>query len=138
MSASIEGTRQALIDALDPLIPERARCALIDFPAHPNVGDSAIWLGERAYLRQRGVNVAYTCDIKNYSKSHLERSIGDGTILINGGGNSVTSPHHHALRMRVSETFRGNGSFNCRNRLISRAAARWKNRSAPSTRTPIS
>ena len=48
--------------------------ALIDFPAHPNVGDSAIWLGERAYLRRRGADVAYTCDIKNYSKSRLARS----------------------------------------------------------------
>jgi exopolysaccharide biosynthesis predicted pyruvyltransferase EpsI len=106
LNALIEGTRQALIEALDPLIPAGARCALIDFPAHPNVGDSAIWLGERAYLRQRGVNVAYTCDLQNYSKSHLERSIGDGTILIHGGGNfGDLWPHHHRLRLKVLRDF---------------------------------
>ena len=106
MKTLINNIRQTLVDALDRLIPERARCALIDFPAHPNVGDSAIWLGERAYLRQRGVNVAYTCDVRNYSKSHLERSIGDGTILIHGGGNfGDLWTHHHALRMKVVRDF---------------------------------
>jgi pyruvyl transferase EpsO len=106
LNASIDGIRQALVDALDPLIPQRARCALIDFPAHPNVGDSAIWLGERAYLRSRGVVVAYTCDVKNYSKRHLDRSLGEGTILIHGGGNfGDLYPHHHALRLKVLRDF---------------------------------
>ena len=32
---------------LHELITPGSRCALVDFPMHANVGDSAIWLGER-------------------------------------------------------------------------------------------
>src|SRR5688572_31693526 len=81
----MDAIRQALVNVLDPLIPQGARCALIDFPAHPNVGDSAIWLGERAYLRNRGVAMVYTCDVRNYSRRLLDRTVDDGTILIHGG-----------------------------------------------------
>jgi exopolysaccharide biosynthesis predicted pyruvyltransferase EpsI len=106
LTDSLGRIRQSLTDVLDPLIPRRSRCALVDFPAHPNVGDSAIWLGERAYLRDRGVVVAYTCDIKNYSKPQLDRLIGDGSILIHGGGNfGDLWPHHHALRLQVIRDF---------------------------------
>jgi hypothetical protein len=35
---------------------------LVDYPNHANVGDSAIWLGEIAYLsRTLGVQPAYCC-----------------------------------------------------------------------------
>lgn len=99
--------KRAIADTLDPLIPNGSRCALVDFPAHPNVGDSAIWLGERAYLRERGVTVAYTCDRRNYSRARLDRTLGDGAILIHGGGNfGDLWPHHHALRLRVLREFR--------------------------------
>ena len=40
-------------DVLDPLIPRGSQVALFDFPNHSNVGDSAIWLGEQAYLSTR-------------------------------------------------------------------------------------
>jgi pyruvyl transferase EpsO len=100
--------RQALVNVLDPLIPEGARCALIDFPAHPNVGDSAIWLGERAYLRDRGVAVVYTCDAGNYSRQQLERTCDDdATILIHGGGNFGDLWRHHRFRLKVLRDFRG-------------------------------
>jgi pyruvyl transferase EpsO len=99
--------KRAVADTLDRLIPKGSRCALVDFPAHPNVGDSAIWLGERAYLRGRGVTVAYTCDLHNYSRKLLDRALGDGPILIHGGGNfGDLWPHHHALRLRVLRHFR--------------------------------
>ena len=102
----MDAIRQALVNVLDPLIPEGSRCALIDFPAHPNVGDSAIWLGERAYLRQRGAAMVYTCDVRNYSRRLLERTVGDGTILLHGGGNfGDLWPHHHALRLKVLRDF---------------------------------
>jgi pyruvyl transferase EpsO len=94
--------RQAILDVLNPLIPAGSRCALVDYPAHPNVGDSAIWLGEKAYLRDRGVTVAYTCDTRNYSPASLERALRDGLILIHGGGNfGDLWPHHHTLRLKV-------------------------------------
>src|SRR3546814_4150338 len=36
---------------LDAVLPS-GKLALVDFPDHSNVGDSAIWLGEMAYLRK--------------------------------------------------------------------------------------
>ncbi len=45
-----------------PLLPVGEPVALLDFPNHMNVGDAAIWLGERALLRSLGVPVAYACD----------------------------------------------------------------------------
>jgi len=106
-SPSLDWWKQSLEDTLNALIPYGSRCALIDFPAHSNVGDSAIWLGERAYLRARGVTVAYTCDLHNYSRALLDRRLGSGTILIHGGGNfGDLYPHHHRLRLRVLRDFR--------------------------------
>ena len=103
----MDAIRQALVNVLDPLIPKGARCALIDFPAHPNVGDSAIWLGERAYLRDRGVDIVYTCDVGNYSRRQLERTSDDGTILIHGGGNFGDLWRQHLLRLKVLRDFPG-------------------------------
>ena len=61
--------------------------ALLNFPNHRNVGDPAIWLGERAVLQRLDVPVAYTCTPDTFSLRALRRAVGDGTILLNGGGN---------------------------------------------------
>lgn len=105
----LDQLRREIAAVLDPLIPESSRCALVDFPAHPNVGDSSIWLGERAYLRDRRVTVAYTCDMKNYRKADLSRVLDDRcTILIHGGGNfGDLWPHHQAFRLRVMRDWPG-------------------------------
>ena len=70
-----------------PLIPRDRPCALVDFPNYTNVGDSAIWVGERAVLDHLGIEVAYTADRISFRRRTLERRIGRGPILINGGGN---------------------------------------------------
>lgn len=78
---------QARIDAaLEPHVPAGEPVALLDFPNHPNAGDSAIWLGEIEYLRRRRVPVAYTCDFRSYSERILRERVGGGTILLHGGG----------------------------------------------------
>ncbi|RYE09986.1 MAG: exopolysaccharide biosynthesis protein [Hyphomicrobiales bacterium] len=61
--------------------------SLLDFPDYPNVGDSAIWAGQLAWLR-RSVQSAptYTCDHRT-EVSTLERDLADGPILLSGGGN---------------------------------------------------
>jgi pyruvyl transferase EpsO len=81
--------------------------ALLDFPNHMNVGDSAIWLGERALLRDLGVPVAYACDQRGYVARHLRRALpAGGTILLHGGGNfGDLYPRHQRLRERVVEDF---------------------------------
>jgi exopolysaccharide biosynthesis predicted pyruvyltransferase EpsI len=60
--------------------------ALVDYPNHANSGDSAIWSGEAAYLGSRDVPVGYTCDFMTFSPRRLREHIGDGTILLHGGG----------------------------------------------------
>jgi exopolysaccharide biosynthesis predicted pyruvyltransferase EpsI len=93
-----------LSDLLEPGTP----CALVDFPHHANVGDSAIWLGERALLRRARVSVAYTCDLKSFSAQELTDRLPTGTILIHGGGNlGDLWPAHQEFRERIIRTFSG-------------------------------
>jgi pyruvyl transferase EpsO len=59
--------------ALRPLIPAGHPVALIGFPSHANVGDSAIWLGETTYLRRHRNRIVYVCDPWSYSRAEAER-----------------------------------------------------------------
>ncbi len=94
-------------DMLRPLIRTDAPCALLDFPNHTNLGDSAIWLGQLALLRRLNVGQPrYICDFRSYSRARLEAQIGDGTILLAGGGNfGDLYPHHQELREAVIADF---------------------------------
>ena len=101
--------RATIAAVLDPLIPIREPVALVDFPDHANVGDSAIWLGELAYLAGRQADVVYHCDLKSFHPEALRARIGDGLVLLHGGGNLGTLwPAHQALRERVVELFPNN------------------------------
>jgi exopolysaccharide biosynthesis predicted pyruvyltransferase EpsI len=94
---------------LDPLLEGESKFALVGFPNHSNVGDSAIWLGQLAYLRRRGGRVAYMCDEWSYDPGELARRLGDGTILIAGGGSlGDVWPDYERLREDVVERFHGN------------------------------
>lgn len=75
------------LDVLAGLLATDEPCALIGFPYHANVGDSAIWLGERDLLRRLSVPISYTCDLDNFSEEALRVCLPTGTILIHGGGN---------------------------------------------------
>jgi pyruvyl transferase EpsO len=74
-------------EVLGPLLPAGTPCALLDFPNHSNVGDSAIWLGEREWLRRNGLEAVYACDVATYSRDQLAARLGRGVILLHGGGN---------------------------------------------------
>lgn len=81
--------------------------ALVDYPDHSNVGDSAIWLGEMAYLRERNRLPAYYSAMNDLDDAALARAIGDGPILIHGGGNLGTLwPKHEQLRIHLLNTHR--------------------------------
>ena len=82
--ADLRGTIEKTLGAV---IPRDRPCALVDFPNHTNVGDSAIWLGARTVLGTLGIDVAYTADRTSFRRRTLERRVGRGPILINGGGN---------------------------------------------------
>lgn len=79
--------RSRITRVLSTLLAPGTRCALVDFPLHANVGDSAIWLGERAMLRELGVSVAYTCDERSFRPEDLLTVVPEGVILVSGGGN---------------------------------------------------
>jgi pyruvyl transferase EpsO len=80
LSGEIEST-------LRPLLAGVRKVALLDYPNFPNVGDSAIWLGQIAWLRSLGLRPVYSADRRLYSEERLRRCVGDGTIIFSGGGN---------------------------------------------------
>jgi pyruvyl transferase EpsO len=91
---------------LGELLGPGSRCALVDFPMHANIGDSAIWLGERALLGGLGVEIGYTCGGASFSAQDLATRLPAGVILIHGGGNlGDLWPHHQHLRERIIRCF---------------------------------
>jgi exopolysaccharide biosynthesis predicted pyruvyltransferase EpsI len=95
-----------LHEVLDPLLPKNKAVALLDFPNHSNVGDSAIWAGQKILLRALGVSIPYVCDISTFCHSELSMRLQGGTILLSGGGNlGDLWPHHQAFRERIISTF---------------------------------
>jgi pyruvyl transferase EpsO len=100
--------RARLEDVLLPLLPQGARFALLDYPNHENVGDAAIWAGERAFLAAHGRDIVYVSDLQSYSARRLRSRLGsDGVILLHGGGNfGDLYPHHQRHRESVIAEFR--------------------------------
>ncbi|WP_213981330.1 polysaccharide pyruvyl transferase family protein [Sphingomonas sp. dw_22] len=98
---------QRFAQMLDSVLPP-GELALVDFPDHSNVGDSAIWLGEMAYLRQRGRLPVYYSAISDFDDEACRAAIGEGPILIHGGGNMGTLwPKHEAFRLHLLERHQG-------------------------------
>jgi len=98
---------QEIDRVLAKVLAEKDRVALLDFPDHANVGDSAIWLGEVRALRRIGVGApCYVCSVQTYSAPALARRIGDGAILLHGGGNlGDLWPAHQVFREQVIADF---------------------------------
>jgi pyruvyl transferase EpsO len=81
-----------LQDSIHTCLKEHVRAgeplAILDFPDIRNCGDSAIWLGEMAYLKARhGKRPAYVSRMDDFSAKDLERAMPAGPIFIHGGGN---------------------------------------------------
>jgi pyruvyl transferase EpsO len=103
---SVGRLRDQLRSTLAPLAAGHRTCALIDFPDHSNVGDSAIWLGALSWLSDAGLQIGYRCDPETYNRSHLERFVPTGPIFINGGGNlGDVWRRHQRLREAVIKDF---------------------------------
>jgi len=100
----IEDLQQKLRAVLDPLMRGQ-RYALLDFPDHPNVGDSAIWLGESAYFRARGDK---PCLITRTEVPGADELSAADTIFLHGGGNfGDLWPAHQHLRIEVMKRAKG-------------------------------
>ena len=99
--------RDAVRATFAATIPQGPVC-LVDFPDHSNVGDSAIWLGEMAYLDDAGRVPAYSAVLADYHATELVKAAPEGPILIHGGGNfGTTWPRHEAFRLDLLRQFPG-------------------------------
>lgn len=107
MSQAVLAMRQRAQEVWDQIIPLDMPCALVDFPSHSNVGDSAIWLGEVAHLAARGQQIAYAASLFSFSEAVLRKAMPRGIILIHGGGNFGSIwPQHQIHREMILERFR--------------------------------
>jgi pyruvyl transferase EpsO len=94
---------RAVREKVAALVPRGARVALLDFPDHGNVGDSAIWLGELALLRALGATLVYVATRRTFRANRLRARLGKGGIvLLHGGGNlGDLWPRHNEHREAV-------------------------------------
>ncbi|MDQ0837064.1 polysaccharide pyruvyl transferase family protein [Sphingomonas faeni] len=85
-----------------------SRYALVDFPDHANVGDSAIWLGELALLRQiTGRDPCYVSTWHDFEIDAFRDACPDGILFLHGGGNlGDIWPHHQRFREHILATIR--------------------------------
>lgn len=98
--------RKVITKKLHDLTHGFHRFALLDFPAYINVGDNAIWLGEIEYLDKPHFDIKHACSLKEYQKSRLGQALGDGVILLSGGGNfGDLWPAHQSFREQVISDF---------------------------------
>lgn len=96
----IAAQREVLLGLYRRHVPPGQPYALVDFPDHPNVGDSAIWLGEIALLHTIGAgDPAYICRWDDFDEAAFRAACPTGPILIHGGGNlGDIWPHHQHFR----------------------------------------
>lgn len=96
------------IDAiLKYLIPKYAPLALFDFPNHPNVGDSAIWLGEIQYFKDPHFGKIIAVDDHRAIDWKLPVLPKKTVVLIHGGGNlGDLYPYHQKIREQVIGHYR--------------------------------
>jgi exopolysaccharide biosynthesis predicted pyruvyltransferase EpsI len=97
---------RTVVDTLASVLPPDAPCAILDVPMISNVGDSAIWLGERRALRALGARITYMSDIGGFAAARLRAHLRRGPILLQGGGTfGDLWPEHQLFREAVIAGF---------------------------------
>jgi pyruvyl transferase EpsO len=85
--ALIARLQDSIHACLEDLVTADEPVAMVDFPNYSNVGDSAIWLGQMAYLAARhGKRPSYISGLDDHSHEGLDAAMPSGPILITGGG----------------------------------------------------
>lgn len=80
--------------------------ALLDFPNHPNCGDSAIYRGELAALQRCGARIVYQADHEAFNVNDIRTLAADVVLLIHGGGNfGDLYPAQENLRLETIRQF---------------------------------
>jgi pyruvyl transferase EpsO len=107
--AAFEQASALYHDKIGPLLPPDAPFALLDFPDHSNVGDSAIWAGELAFLDRHngGRRAAYVGTLR-HDPAEVTGYVPEGPVLLHGGGNfGDTWSAHQEFRYRALEVLKG-------------------------------
>ena len=105
----VEGCAKRLREAFVHVIPRDRPVVLADFPESANCGFHAVWLGEKKLLAELGIRPAYECSARTYNHAAMAAALGNGTILLHGGGIfGDRYPQHHEFRMRLLEEFPDN------------------------------
>lgn len=103
----IQKLRNSAKQKLSALIGDVKDVVLLDYPNHDNVGDNAIWMGEKAFLKELGLNIHYVCDNLSYSPEKIRAKLPKGIILIHGGGNfGDLWEWHENLRHKIVTEFK--------------------------------
>lgn len=104
---AIETQRNMLLAMYRRHVSRGSPYALVDFPDHANVGDSAIWLGEVALLREvTGRAPQYVSTYANFNHAAFEAACPDGVVFIHGGGNlGDIWPSHQLFREELIAKF---------------------------------
>lgn len=105
--AIVRRQRELLRERYAQLVGPGENYALVDFPDHSNVGDSAIWLGEVSLLREITGDVpSYVCTHGTYDRAALQKAVPEGPIFFHGGGNiGDIWPSNQAFRERILSDF---------------------------------
>lgn len=103
---AIRGLIDTYHDVVAPLLDPEQDFALVDFPDHHNVGDSAIYAGELVFLDKHMQRpAAYVCSGFSYRRN-IDEFCPEGPILIHGGGNfGDVWRYHQRIRHDVLEAY---------------------------------
>lgn len=103
----VEKAGARFTECLGPFAPKGEPFALVDFPDHYNVGDSAIYAGELAFFdRQVGRPADYVSSLSTY-RADIDPFCPEGVVFHHGGGNfGDVWPRHHEHRLDVIRRYR--------------------------------
>jgi len=99
---------EILTENLKSSIPTGAnRFVIVDVPDHPNVGDSAIFLGEYDFIKAHYPNASISIvDHRSYSSGQYKLLENADCIFFHGGGNfGDLWMRHQNIRLKIMEQF---------------------------------
>jgi exopolysaccharide biosynthesis predicted pyruvyltransferase EpsI len=89
ISALLSDLNLKIEQVLLPLLSGVSRVVLLGFPNHKNVGDSAIWCGESAFLKRHQFRIVYTCDYGLPIHDFPQHLLNDKTVILLQGGGDI-------------------------------------------------
>ena len=104
----VQKLQQKILDTFKPIVPRDRPVALVDFPNASNAGAHAIWLGEKALFKDLGIEPSYQCSMQSYDPAVMARNVGDGVIVMHGGGSFGDAFANHDFRHQVLRDFPNN------------------------------